>query len=235
MCRTKLSLFRLAYSEIVVPFPFKLTYNCNKTTRRVTFMQKFDRYDSLKFKDLPVVSRSTWLFHVDGIRTVLSLRYYITSSRWRRHNCPRSFQCNSKCTAFHAYFHLKPRKIRHHWSQSGIPGSLLLRIWCLQSTAHLKPFPRNFFLYEHTCATLRAQVTRASKIWLWIFKACFTHISSSKIERSFGFDWFFSFRGVRFRSIVEFNRTQSMNWVRLSLIGFDWNLVRLGSIYYAGK
>ena len=30
-----------ANSEIVVPFPFKLTYHCNKTTRRVTFMQKF--------------------------------------------------------------------------------------------------------------------------------------------------------------------------------------------------
>ena len=32
-------------------------------------------------------------------------------------------------------------------------------------------------------------ITRASKIWLWIvFSACFTQITSSKIERSFGFD-----------------------------------------------
>ena len=38
--RTKLSLFPRTYSEIVVPFPFKLTYNCSKTTRRVAFMQK---------------------------------------------------------------------------------------------------------------------------------------------------------------------------------------------------
>ena len=89
-------------------------------------------------------------------------------------------------------------------------------------------------LTKNTCATLQAQVTRASKIWLWIFNACFTQITSSKIERSFGFDWFF-FRWVRFCSIVEFNRTQSMNWVRLSSIGFDWNWVRLGSIYYAGN
>ena len=66
--RTKLSLFPRAYSEIVVPFPFKLTYSCSKTTRRVT--------------------------------------------------------------------------------QSGIPASLLLHIWSLQSTAYLKLFLRNFFVHE---------------------------------------------------------------------------------------
>ena len=41
ICRTKLSLFLRAYSKILVPFSFKLTYNCSKTTQRVTFMQKF--------------------------------------------------------------------------------------------------------------------------------------------------------------------------------------------------
>ena len=66
--RTKLSLFPRAYSKIVVPFPFKLTYSCSKTTRRVT--------------------------------------------------------------------------------QSGIPASLLLHIWSLQSTAYLKLFLRNFFVHE---------------------------------------------------------------------------------------
>ena len=45
-------------------------------------------------------------------------------------------------------FSLKPWKLRHPWRQSGIPGSLLLRIWSLQSTAHLKLFLRNFFVYE---------------------------------------------------------------------------------------
>ena len=43
---------------------------------------------------------------------------------------------------------LKPCKLRHPWSQSGIPGRLLLLIWSLQSTAYLKPFLRNFFVYE---------------------------------------------------------------------------------------
>jgi len=45
----------------------------------------------------------------------------------------------------------------------------------------------------------------------------------------------FFFVWVRFRSIAEINRTQSMDWVRLSSIEFDWNSVRLGSIDYAGS
>ena len=45
-------------------------------------------------------------------------------------------------------FSLKPWKLHHPWRQSGIPGSLWLYIWSLQSTTHLKPFLRNFFIYE---------------------------------------------------------------------------------------
>ena len=45
-------------------------------------------------------------------------------------------------------FSLKPWKLRHPLRQSGIPGSLLLRIWSLQSITHLKLFLRNFFVYE---------------------------------------------------------------------------------------
>ena len=48
--RTKLSLFPLANSEIVVPFPFKLTYNCSKTTGKVTFMQNF-KYITNRYTD----------------------------------------------------------------------------------------------------------------------------------------------------------------------------------------
>ena len=40
---------------------------------------------------------------------------------------------------------------------------------------------------------------------------------------------------VRFSSIAELNRTQSTDWVRFSSIEFDWNSVRLSSIYYAGN
>ena len=51
-------------------------------------------------------------------------------------------------------------------------------------------------------------------------------------KRSFGFNWFFfSFRWVRFRSIVELNRTQSMNWVRFGSLEIWFDL--LISIYYA--
>ena len=145
-----------------------------------------------------------------------------TSSRWRWPNCPRSFAIRNARPFSPISFKTLKTSIRHPLRQSGIPGSLLLRIWSLQSITYLKPFLRNFFV--NTCVTLRAEVTRASKIWLWIFSACFTQITSSKIEHSIGFDWFFSFRWVRFRSIAELDRTQSMNWFRLSSIEFDWDL-----------
>ena len=74
---------------------------------------------------------------------------------------------------------------------------------------------------------LRAQVTWASKIWLWIFNACFTQITSSKIERSFGsID---SFLFGEFDSVRLSNSIHGLSW-----IGLYRNLVRLGSIYYAG-
>ena len=127
-------------------------------------------------------------------------------------------------------FNRQPSKrlIFNRQPSKGLPPieTLLQRIW--------KQFCGISLFTENTCATLLVQVTRDSKIWLWIFNACFTQFTSSKIERSFGFDWFFFF-SVRFRSIVEVNRTQSMSWVRFSSIGFDWNLVLLGSIYYAGE
>ena len=65
------------------------------------------------------------------------------------------------------------------------------------------------------------------------YSCCF-HFSELVTRQSFNWFDFFSFRWVRFRSIAELNRTQSTDWVRSSSIEFDWNLVRLGSIYYAG-
>ena len=79
---------------------------------------------------------------------------------------------------------------------------------------------------------LRAEVTRASKIWLWIFSTCFTQITDSKIDHPIGFDWFFFFS---VGSISFDCRAQSNSIHELSSIEFDWNLVRLGSIYYAGR
>ena len=65
----------------------------------------------------------------------------------------------------------------------------------------------------------------------------FGHRTQSNTIQLIKFDWvrlpnFFVW--VRFRSIAEINRTQSMDWVRLNSIEFDWNSVRLGSIDYAG-
>ena len=84
---------------------------------------------------------------------------------------------------------------------------------------------------KNTCDTLRVEVTRASKIWLWIFNACFTQITSSKIERSIGFDWFFFFSV----SSISFDcRTQSNSIHELSSIEFDWVRLKFSSIDYAG-
>ena len=125
-------------------------------------------------------------------------------------------------------FSLRPWKLRHPWRQSGIPGSLLLRIWSLQSIAHLKPFLRNFFVYEKHVRYTPGWSNSSFQDLVMDFQRLF--------YTNHEFDWFFSFRWVRFRSIAELNRTQSMNWFRLSSIEFDWNLVWLGSIqiYYAG-
>jgi len=66
------------------------------------------------------------------------------------------------------------------------------------------------------------EVTRASENWLLIFDTSFTK------NQEFGnqtFDWVrlsISFVWVRFRSIAELNRTQSMDWVSSIEIQFDW-------------
>ena len=94
--------------------------------------------------------------------------------------------------------------------------SLLLHIWTLESHS---PFTKN------TCATLRVEVTRASKIWLKFFNACFTQITSSKIERSIRFDWFYFFSvKFDFESIAELNP-----WIEfdMSSIKFDWKVKSL--------
>ena len=97
-----------------------------------------------------------------------------TSSRRRWPNCTRSFAIRNVRPFWPIFF--KTLKTPPSWRQSGIPGSLLLRIWSLPSTAYLKPFLR---ITKNVCAALRAEVTRASKIWLWIFNACFRQITSS--------------------------------------------------------
>ena len=93
-------------------------------------------------------------------------------------------------------------------------GSLLLPIWSLQSTAHLKPFLWNFFVWgKRVSYTLGSSYLSFQD--LVVDFACFPQIMSSKIERSLRFDWCFCFS--------------------VSSILFDWNLVRLGLLYYARR
>ena len=121
-------------------------------------------------------------------------------------------------------FSLKAWKRRHPWRQSGIPGSLLLRMSSLQSTAHLK----------HVRYTPGWSNSSYQDLVIGFQRLFYTNHEFENRT----FDWvrliFFSFRWVRFRSIAELSRTQSMNWVQLSSIEFVWNSVGLGSMYYAG-
>ena len=128
-------------------------------------------------------------------------------------------------------FSLKPWKLRHPWRQSGIPGSLLFCTWSLQSTAHLKPFPRNFFVYgKHVHYSPGWSNSNFQDLVMDFQRLFYTN-------HEFQNRTFFSLRLIFFFSVssISFNcRTQSNSIHELSSIEFDWNLVRLGSIYYAG-
>ena len=103
---------------------------------------------------------------------------------------------------------------------SGIPGSLL------QSSAHLKPFLWNFFVYEKhmrytpglSCLSFQFLTPVLHKSWV------------RKLNVSLGLIDFFWW--VQFRLIFWLYQTQSMNWVWLSLIEFDciWLKFTLRSI-----
>ena len=95
----------------------------------------------------------------------------------------------------------------------------------------MNPFLQKFFANEskNTCDTLRAELARASKIWLWIFNACFTQFET----QTFVSLWLILFLFGEF----DFGRlsAQSNSIPELSSIEFYWSLVRLGLICYAGK
>ena len=134
-------------------------------------------------------------------------------------------------------FSLKPWKLRPPWNQTGVPFTIL------QCTAHLKPFLRNFFVYEKQERYTPGSSNLSFQDLVMDFRRLF-YTNHEFENRTFVWVWsiFFSFRWVRFRAIVEFNRTQSnsihesssIQIAGLGLIGFDWNLVRLGSIDFAG-
>ena len=130
-------------------------------------------------------------------------------------------------------FSLNPRKIRHPWSQSGVLAELVAFYYAFQvynPQCIWSHFCGTSYFTKNMRVTLRTQVTRASKIWLWIFNACFTQITSSKIERSFGFDWFFFLFGVfdfvRLSKLIELNLWIEFDWARLKFSSIRFDLLR---------
>ena len=119
-------------------------------------------------------------------------------------------------------FSLKPWKLRHPWRQSGIPGSLLLRIWSLQSTAHLKRFLRNFFVYEEQVHYTPGSSNSSFQDLVMDFQCLFyTNHKFENVRLGSIYFFFFSVSSISFDC-----RTQSNSINELSSIWFDWNLVR---------
>jgi len=82
----------------------------------------------------------------------------------------------------------------------------------------------------HIKHVILLKVTQASKNLLLIFRTSYTKIKSSENKCLIGFDYPIISAWVPFHLIAKFNQTQSMDWVRLTLIGvwlvtdfqFDW-------------
>ena len=115
-------------------------------------------------------------------------------------------------------FSLKPWKLRHPWRQSGIPGSLLLRIWSLQSMAYLKPFLQNFFVYEKHVRYTPGSSNSSFQDLVKDFQRLF--YTNHEFENR-TFVWvrliFFSVSSILFDC-----RIQSNSIHELSSIEFDW-------------
>lgn len=82
----------------------------------------------------------------------------------------------------------------------------------------------------HVKHVILLKVTQASKNLLLIFRTSYTKIKSSENKCLIGFNYPIISAWVPFHLIAKFNQTQSMDWVRLTLIGvwlvtdfqFDW-------------
>ena len=119
-------------------------------------------------------------------------------------------------------FSLKPWKLRHPWRQSGISDSLLLHIWRLQSTAHLKPFLRNFFVYEKHVRYTPGWSNLSFQDLVMDFQRLF--YTNHEFENR-TFDWvrlifflFGEFDFVRLPNSIELNPWIEFDWVRLNSI-----------------
>ena len=142
-------------------------------------------------------------------------------------------------------FSLRPWKLRHPWRQSGIPGSLLLRIWSLQSIAHLKPVLRNFLVYEKHVRYTPGWSNSSFQDLVMDFQRLF-YTNHEFDNRTF--DWvrlifFFSVSSISFDCRTQSNSIHELisiefDWVRLkfSLTGFDSDLLcrvyRLSAVWW---
>ena len=117
-------------------------------------------------------------------------------------------------------FSLKPWKLRHPWRQSDIPGNLLLRIWSWQSTAHLKPFLRNFFVYEKHVRYTPGSSNSSFQDLVMDFQRLFYTNSNGPLS-SIDFI-FFSVSSISLdcpTQLIELNPWIDFDWVRFTMPG----------------
>ena len=148
-------------------------------------------------------------------------------------NCPRQLrkQNRTKLSLFpRAYSEIVVPFSSYNCSKTTgrvIPGSLLLNTWSLQSTAHLKPLLRNFFVYEKHVRCTRGSSNSSFQDLVMDFQRLF--YTNHEFENR-------TFVWVRliFLLFREFDFVWLPNSIELNpWIEFDG--VRLGSIYYVGK
>ena len=105
--------------------------------------------------------------------------------------------------------------------------TFLLRIWSLKSTAHLKPFLRNFFVYEKHVRYTPDWSNSSFQDLVTDLQSLF-YTNHEFENRTFDWVWlifflFGEFDFVRLPNSIELNPRIEFDWVRLkfSSIGFD--------------
>ena len=188
-------------------------------------------HDSLKFKDPPLCQGLTSYYTSMGVTQYC--HSVIISPVHVEGDLIVGTRLQFRMYGLSCLFSLKPRKICHPWKSkqhSCWASSLLLRIWSLQSTAHLKPFLRNFVVYQkhvrHTPGS-----SNSSFQDLVVDFQCLFYTNHEFENRTFVwvrliFFLFGEFDFVRLSNSIELNPWIEFDWVRLGSIEIEFDWVR---------
>ena len=173
-------------------------------------------------------SRFVWVGSFSGPLNPLQTSFHIpsyrrehreaTSSRWRWPNCPRSLAVRSARPFSPIFF--KTLKTSPSFTSKRHSWSPLRRIWSLQSTAHLKPFLRNFFVYEKHVRYTPGSSNSSFQDLVMDFQRLFYTNSNGPLS-SIDFI-FFSVSSISLdcpTQLIELNPWIDFDWVRFTMPG----------------